>query len=160
MLQQCVCVSVCIPSSAPKVTFFSQAPVAATAAADQQRTGAGTTLQKKKKAAVAAADDPEAWAIRQSIRLSGSLLPVNHPIFSGGSVRANGRSRCVHVEYVPIYTLHLYILRTRAYIIYTPSVCILCVIILLLRSRCTCRNARRKRITIDGQRNKKPPTAK
>jgi len=45
MLQQCASVYY-IPSSAPKDTFFSQAPVTAaeTAAADQQRTGAGTTL--------------------------------------------------------------------------------------------------------------------
>lgn len=146
MLQQC-----CVYTSAPKVTFFSQAPV--TAAADQQRTG--TILQKK----AAAADDSEAWVIRQSIRLSGSLLPVNHAIQWWAC--ASERALAVCARQVPTY-IHVYkyfIAHTSLYILCAVHICILYVIILLLRSRCTCR--REKKITIDdGQRNKKTADSK
>jgi len=116
--------------------------------------GPGTILQKE----AAAADDSEAW-----VKGNPSGYPVAFcqliMLYSGRPVRANERSRCVRVKYLPIYMYTNTSLHTRAYIYYALFMCILYVIILLLRSRCTCR--REKKITLDdGQRNKKTADSK
>jgi hypothetical protein len=58
-------------------------------------------------------DDSEAWVIRQSIRLSGSLLPVNHAI--QWWVCASERALAVCARQVPI---HIYILQCTHELIY------------------------------------------
>jgi len=100
--------------------------------------GPGTILQMK----AAAADDSEAWVIRQSIRLSGSLLPVNHAIQWWAC--ASERALAVCARQVPTYIYNMYTntsLNTRAYIYYALFMYVyyIRIIILLLRSRCTCR---------------------
>lgn len=78
--------------------------------------GPGTILQKK----AAAADDSEAWVIRQSIRLSGSLLPVNHAIQRWAC--ASERALAVCARQVPTY-IHVY-----NYFIAHTSLYILCAV--------------------------------
>lgn len=117
--------------------------------------GPGTILQKK----TAAADNSEAWVIRQSIRLSGSFLPVNHAIQWWACASERALAVCARQVPTYIYVYKYFIAHTSLYIYYGLFICILYVIILLLRSRSTC--SRGKKITIDdGQRNTKTADSK